>query len=246
MDKSLTPLIAVLTAVVFLTVIVLNSNLPSRASLESVAEAATVHEVGIKPAARSLGLAPPDGSGRVQSIFPISKMMARVVKLLSEQNEAEAEDTLRTILVLEPDNMKALSLLGGLLYYAGRYGEVDLIFKRQTEINPSAHLVYNRLSSSQARQGRHDEAIRTGELALSMDPDSAEIALNLAGLYAITGKKDIALIHFKRAYESFGSMILPLSHDNAFDNIRDTPEFREIIISAQAEFDAAQKPSEME
>ncbi|MBN1863362.1 MAG: tetratricopeptide repeat protein [Victivallales bacterium] len=247
MDKSLTPLIAVLAAVVFLTVIVLNSDLASRELGGSpVVEERKAHEVGIMPAERSLILSRDPGHGRVQTIFPTSKMMARVVKLLSEQREAEAEDVLRTILVLEPENMKALSLLGGLLYYAGRYEEADFIFKRQTQISPSAHLVYNRLSSSQCKQGRYDEAVKSGELAFSMDPDSAEIALNLAGLYSLTGKKDIALIHFKKAYEGFGSLILPLSHDRAFDNIRDTREFREIMIAAQSELDTHGEPAEME
>ena len=83
--------------------------------------------------------------------FDSTKHLKKAKRLLSEKNEREAEDTLRTILVFEPNNMNALSLLGGIFYYSGRYDEAEDIFKKQIEIDPNSYLAYNRLASTLAK-----------------------------------------------------------------------------------------------
>lgn len=167
--------------------------------------------------------------------FDAEKHLAEAKKQLSNRQEKEAEDTLRTILVFEPNNMGALSLLGGIFYYSNRYHEAEYIFKQQIEIDPNSYLAYNRLASTLAKQKKFDDAIKTNSKALSINPEAPEVHINLAGMYSITGQKERALMHFKKAFESFGYAILPLSHDNAFDNIRHTPEFQEIISLAEKE-----------
>ena len=72
-------------------------------------------------------------------------------------------------------------------------------------------------------------------MALSLNPESPEVNINLAGMYSLIGKKERALRHFAKAYESFGYAILPFSNDSAFDNIRDTPEFQSILEKARME-----------
>jgi len=165
--------------------------------------------------------------------FNSVQALTKAKKLLSEKKEPEAEDTLRTILLFEPNNINALSLLGGIFYYSGRYKEAEHIFKHQVTIDPNSYLAYNRLASTLAKQKKYGDAIKTNSQALSINPESPAVHINLAGMYSITGKKKQALMHFKKAYAAFGYAILPLSYDTAFDNIRYTPEFQSIIAKAK-------------
>ena len=167
--------------------------------------------------------------------FDPAQQIAKAKKMLSAEKEREAEDILRTVLIFDPDNMNALSLLGGIFYYSGRYKEAEDIFTKQIKINPDSYLAYNRLAATLAKQKKFDDAIKTNSKALSINPESPEVHINLAGMYSITGKKERALMHFKKAYEAFGYAVLPLSHDMAFDNIRNTPEFQSIIAKAKME-----------
>ena len=237
MEKSLTPLIAVLTLVVFLTIMVLNSTWLPSPSQPSRQESQD-QEMRLRPSARSSIFAREDETRRPQDSFQMSKMLAEVKSLLAEGNEAGAENILRTILVFEPDNIKALSLLGGLLYYSGRYEEAEFIFRRQTQVQPSLYMAFRRLSSSQAKQGKLDVALDSGTLALTINPDSPEVNINLAGLYSLTGNKELAIQHFKKAYEKFGTTILVLASDTSFDNIRETPEFIGIVAMAESDLRA--------
>ena len=234
MDKSLTPLIIVFAIVILLTIIILNSNpedkkLPA-INREDISRGMNLSISRNKPIQQKTL---PRISTTVD--FNADKHIAKAKKQLSNKQENEAEDTLRTILVFEPNNMAALSLLGGVFYYSNRYKEAEFIFKKQVKIDPNSYLAYNRLASALAKQKKFGDAIKTNSKALSINPESPEVHINLAGMYSITGKKERALMHFKKAYEAFGYAILPLSHDHAFDNIRQTPEFQEILVKAKKE-----------
>ena len=53
------------------------------------------------------------------------EILENAKKMLSTGKEEDAEDQLRTLLVFEPDNFPALSLLGGIFYYSQRYAEAE-------------------------------------------------------------------------------------------------------------------------
>lgn len=241
MDKSLTPLIIIFTVIVFLTIVILNSDLGEKPTKKEenngIGKEMDIQIRKKKPARKLPRIA-------TEIDFQASEHLQKAKKLLAEKKETEAEDTLRTILVFEPNNMNALSLLGGIFYYSGRYDEAEDIFKQQIEIDPESYLAYNRLASTLAKQKKYNDAIKTTSKALSINPESPEVNINLAGMYSITGKKKRALMHFKKAYEAFGYAILPLSLDSAFDNIRHTPEFQSIIAQAKKELPSQEKKLE--
>jgi len=240
MDKSLTPLIIVFTIVILLTVIILNSNIGEKNSPgKRNGQISEEIEFAISRKNKILQKRLPKTVAELN--FNSTKHLAKAKSQLSNKQEKEAEDTLRTILVFEPNNMYALSLLGGIFYYSNRYDEAEYIFKKQIQIDPNSYLAYNRLASTLAKQKKFNAAIKTNSVALSINPESPEVNINLAGMYSITGKKKRALMHFKKAYEAFGYAILPLSYDNAFDNIRSSPEFQEIIAKAKKELPSPKK-----
>lgn len=225
--------------IILLTIVILNSNLGDKPPPKKKRDTSREMNLSISRKQENQKKPLPRISTKVK--FDAAKHIAKAKKQLSNKQETEAEDTLRTILVFEPENMDALTLLGGIFYYSNRYNEAEFIFKKQIEINPKSYLAYNRLASTLAKQNKFDDAIITNSKALSINPEAPEVHINLAGMYSITGQKERALMHFKKAYESFGYAILALSHDSAFDNIRNTPEFQEILLLAKNDLPSSPK-----
>lgn len=60
---------------------------------------------------------------------------------------------------------------------------------------------YNNLSNAFSKQGRVDEAIRTAQLAVGIQPDYGVAHYNLGNLYVRTGNFDLARRHFEVALE---------------------------------------------
>jgi hypothetical protein len=48
-------------------------------------------------------------------------------------------------------------------------------------------------------------------------------------MYSVTGDKVKSIKYFKKAFERLGEQIVPISYDPTLNNIRDEPEFRQII-----------------
>ena len=245
MDKSLAPLIAVFALIILLSMILLNSNLMNQAySIQKTP--ATQHEMAIRPESSSPLIpskTPARNKTEHKNLINVGEALGAAKKNIAMGKNREAEELLRTILVFEPDHRQALSLLGGILYYSNRYKEAEIIFRHQIKLDPTNSLAYNRLGSALAKQKKYKEAIDTSSIAVGMNPDSGNGHINLAGMYAVVGDKKRALEHFKKAYKLIRYAILPISFDEAFDNIRQVPEFQSILFKAKQ---SSQKKSDAE
>ena len=215
-ETSLTPLIIVFAIVILLTIVVLNSNIDRKKTSSSSDDSHP--ELTIRRMKKKISKPRPVLTKDI--LFNYDANLAKAKRLISAKREPEAEDTLRTILVFRPDDLDTLSLLGGLFFYSGRYKEAEDIFKKQIKIDPNSHLAYNRLASTLAKQNKFNDAIKTDSKALAINPNAPEVNINLAGMYSLTEKKERAIKHLEKAYESLGYAILPLTVDSAFDNIR--------------------------
>ena len=233
MDKSLTPLIAVIALVILLTVIVINSDFGEQKNPQKPDDRSP--KVQLRPNAPAPFPSRRNMKKRSDNtqLLNIGEAIGHAKTLLSNGKIDEAEDTLKTLLVFDPENMQALSLLGGILYYSNRYKEAEVIFRKQIQIDPRNHLAYNHLGSVLAKQKKFKEAIDNASIALGMSPDSGEAHINLSGMYAVVGDKKKAIEHFRKAYDLLGYAILPLSYDEAFNNIRDDKDFQDIISKAR-------------
>ena len=235
MDKSLAPLIAVFALIILLSMILLNSNwMNQRDSIKKTPP--TPHEMAIRPeSANSLmsSKTPTKKKPEHENLINVGETLGAAKKKIATGKMEEAEEQLRTILVFEPDHRQALSLLGGILYYSNRYKDAEGVFRHQIKLDPTNSLAYNRLGSALAKQKKYKEAIDNSSIAVGMNPDSGNGHINLAGMYAVVGDKKKALEHFEKAYKLIGYAVLPLSFDEAFDNIRQMPEFQAIISKAK-------------
>jgi tetratricopeptide (TPR) repeat protein len=227
-DKSLIPLIIFLSVIVLLTIWIVNidvnkhkgdnekSHLFEYKKNWSVISAHTVNKKSLRNTSKNFR-------------FNSRAKLAEARRYLENKDLKKAEDILKTVLVFEPENTTALSMLGGIYYYSGRYKEAEYIFQKASVILPESARIYNSLASAQAKQKKYTQAITSGRKALSLNPDMPQIHINLAGMYSISGDSEKALAHFKKAYKILGKAILPLMNDPAFDNLRKLPEYHLIV-----------------
>jgi tetratricopeptide (TPR) repeat protein len=245
MNKSLAPLIISFAVIILLTFIIINTKpRESAIELQTNGSATTMSLNNISKAQPKYKTPSARKQKKQAARLPESEKFLEEAKgYLSAGRENEAEDTLRTLLVFEPDNPQALSLLAGIFYYSQRYSEAEIIFRRLVKLNPDNEPVYNHLGSALARQGKMKEAIEMTLNAVNINPKSPDAQINLSSMYATDGNTESSIKHFLLAYQLIGYRILTFSYDPAFDNVRSSPEFQEIISRAKKEMDTSLKPN---
>jgi Flp pilus assembly protein TadD len=236
MNKSLIPLLIVLALVVLMTVVIINTRtikLTERGKASSLSidesdiklspynniEKAALHT---RPAKRQ----------QYQEKAESQKMLKQAYAEMDAGNMAAVENKARNVLVFEPDNYNAMSLLGRALYSEQKYELAEAIYRRLAELNKNDPSVYNNLGQALAKQNKFDEAIKQMSVAAKLDPESPFISLNLSGMYSVKGEKGKSIKFFRKASEVLGDQIIPISYDPTLNNIRDEPEFKQIIKEA--------------
>ncbi|MFA6569228.1 MAG: tetratricopeptide repeat protein [Victivallales bacterium] len=245
MNKSLAPLIISFAVIILLTFIIINTKpRESAIELQTNGTAPTMSLNRISKA-QIRNKAPVLRKQRESYIPESEKFLENAKKFLSAGKENEAEDALRTLLIFEPDNPQALSLLAGIFYYSQRYPDAEIIFRRQVKLNPDNDSLYNHLGSALARQGKMKEAITMTLKAVEINQKSSDAQINLSSMYASNGDVESCIKHFLLAYQLIGYRILPFSYDPAFDKVRSSPEFQEIISRAKKDMDTNLKFNEI-
>jgi tetratricopeptide (TPR) repeat protein len=121
--------------------------------------------------------------------------------LLSEQqdNMAQAEQDLRHIIRLEPDNARALNHLGyALTVRTDRYEEALSLIQRAIEITPDDPAIIDSLGWVQYKLGQLDEALANLRMAYAAFPD-AEVAAHLGEVLWAMNEQDQALEIWREA-----------------------------------------------
>lgn len=77
--------------------------------------------------------------------------------------------------------------------------------------------------------GEYDKAVEAFEQLLAETPDDSGVLYNLACAESLTGKREEALEHLKRAVELDPDFRAMAEKDSDFDAIRDDPEFASAI-----------------
>jgi len=112
---------------------------------------------------------------------------------LWNKDHPHAIDELEKAIALNPNYADAIAGLGEVLNWAGRPDEAIGLIKRAMRLNPHHHAWYLwALGISYASTNRNEEAIELMKRGLIRSPDFLGIHLQLAFLYAETGKKQEA------------------------------------------------------
>ncbi len=237
MNKSLITLLIALGVVVFMTVLIINTR--------TIKQTERGRASGLGSSDMDIKLSPYNSVEKIAPhTYPVKKQQyqekAEIQRTLEQaaidmdaDNMAAAENKVRTVLVFEPDNFAALAMLGKILYAGQKFELAEAIFRRQSELKKNDPSVYNNLGQSLAKQNKFDEAIKHMSIAAELDPDSPLISLNLSGMYSITGEKEKSIKFFKKASKALGDQIIPISYDPTLNNIRQEPEFIQIVKDAK-------------
>jgi tetratricopeptide (TPR) repeat protein len=89
---------------------------------------------------------------------------------LTEGELEEAEKLLRGILSRDPDNVKALRLLGSIAVEASRFKAARKLLERAVELKPGFVPGWNDLANLYMKQDRYDKALEAVQHALDLDP----------------------------------------------------------------------------
>ena len=115
-------------------------------------------------------------------------------------------------------------------------GELKVIeiTSRKLEASLDDVVVMSRLAEAYARFGSIEEANATLKRVLELEPNDGLAVYNCACAYALLNEKKASLILLRRAFESgFRAVTHWARGDSAFDSMRNTDEFRKLLVELQ-------------
>lgn len=108
------------------------------------------------------------------------------------------------------------------------------ITSRKLEASLDDVIVMSRLAEAYARFGSREEANATLRRVLELEPNDGLAFYNCSCAYALLGDERATLISLQRAFDSgFRTVAHWARTDNAFDSLRDEPEFQRLLMELQ-------------
>jgi len=104
------------------------------------------------------------------ALDPRQAALNRAEQALAEGRMDEAEKTLRQLLRGDPDDVKALRMLGGIAIEASRFRAAERMLRRAVELEPGFVRGWNELANLYMKQDRYEQALESVERALAIDP----------------------------------------------------------------------------
>ena len=114
----------------------------------------------------------------------------------------EAIRTMERVLLLEPDNYSAFSLLGMLYDELKIYDKCDTLYERSLKYYPDNPLFLNNYAYSLSERGeRLDYALDLAKKAVKAEPDNNAYQDTIGWIYYMMGRYNLALVHIMRSVE---------------------------------------------
>lgn len=237
MNKSLAPLIVAFAVIILLTFIVVNSR-PGYVEEQDSTNLSEKNFLSL-PKRKTSGKIQDNSTRKVQSASfspDITALVEEAKKRLGEHDNNGAEDLLRTVIIFDPENSTALSLLGRIFFYSKRYDLAEEMLAKLLSMEPENETVMNQLGSVLAKKGKFEDAIKKCMKAVELHPDYAEAHINLSAIFSASGDNENSIKHFMAAYKLIGYGVLSYSVDPVFDKVRVFPEFQEIVDKAKKDW----------
>lgn len=144
-------------------------------------------------------------------------------------NFAEAEKTLRKLLVSYPYAADIIGTLGNVCYHQGKFKDAEEFYVQQLRIFPDDPSILNNIAMTQLKQQKYADALFNMTKVVSLLPDSGEALLNLAVIYENMGKRENAVRYFLKAYDKLGQAIMEFARADIFNQLKQEPEVAKIL-----------------
>jgi tetratricopeptide (TPR) repeat protein len=125
--------------------------------------------------------------------FIPNQTLARFWLVSRFQSPEAGEAVLREAMQREPGFLLAQTYLAELYNRLGRYAEAATVWQDYAKKSPGNTFVISRLAYTLSRLGKAEEAVTFAEKALTFDPESPELKVELASRYIDAGKHDKAI-----------------------------------------------------
>jgi tetratricopeptide (TPR) repeat protein len=141
------------------------------------------------------GIGAASAAGHKMSL-PVLRLLARGEALMQERDIAQATQTYKQVVQLDPMVALAHERLGTIAALSNNYYLAVQELETAVHLDPNNGAVHTALAAAYQAQGEPELAIEHYEKALALNPRSADAALNLGNILCTTGK-------YKPAEEAF-------------------------------------------
>lgn len=136
----------------------------------------------------------------------IDEWIKQAGELADADQVDEAAEMASRVLAYEPDNHKALFVIGSVMLKVGRNTQAQQFLRRVCELKPAAAQGWGQLSISSSEMHRYEEAIRFAERALKIKKDSrtyadASFAHTTAGNWAKGREYALLALHLEPTFK---------------------------------------------
>ena len=131
----------------------------------------------------------------------VSKLIFDAQEYFDQNQLDQANYLFQQVLQLEPENILALNALALIAMQAGMLTQAVELLNIACEINPQHLTVKKNLALAYTRMSRYDEAILQYTGILDIEKNNSDAHGELARLNLQSGNLDIALNHYRRAFE---------------------------------------------
>lgn len=152
-------------------------------------------------------------------------------KLLSNQgNFNEATRLFKKILEIDPENESALLNIGYNFAITGKFEKANIYYDKAIELYPKSAIAWYNKGWSNHQNKDYENAIRYYKKAVELDNELDYAYYNLACVFSLKNDADNAIKFLKKAMDSSKPYyISKAKRDKDLDNIRDKPEFINLI-----------------
>ena len=132
---------------------------------------------------------------------PAKAALAKADQAQREGRLEDAEKVLRELLAGDPDNSKALRMLGMIALDANRFKAARRMLERAVELAPGSVLGWNDLANFHLKQDRYDEALKSVQRAVDLDPKMVHSYVMRGNILTKAQRHEESLVAYRKALE---------------------------------------------
>jgi Flp pilus assembly protein TadD len=131
---------------------------------------------------------------------PVSR--EELAAFLEKDDHMEAENAIRSLVDITPDDAEFLNSLGSIYARRGDFFNAESMFRKAVDIDPRSGNAYYNLGLAHSKQSRTTEAIEDFLKAVEINPGDFAAHNDLGVLYHSRGEYQLARGHFIKSLEA--------------------------------------------